>query len=113
MNCYDCATAGDQRHAAAVCVDCGAAVCIEHAVWKRRSRGCAATPATATRDWSTSPGGSSTAPLTPQPSTRHLPRRALELANRNDRAVAKGMIANQSVRSGRLAPNAAVWPRGL
>jgi hypothetical protein len=31
MNCYDCATAGDHRQAVAVCVDCGAAVCIEHA----------------------------------------------------------------------------------
>lgn len=32
MNCYDCATAGDHHPAVAVCVDCGAAVCVEHAV---------------------------------------------------------------------------------
>jgi hypothetical protein len=32
VNCYDCATVGDQRPAVAVCVDCGAALCIEHAV---------------------------------------------------------------------------------
>ena len=35
MNCYDCATAGDHRHAVGICVDCGAAVCIEHAVTAR------------------------------------------------------------------------------
>jgi hypothetical protein len=32
MNCYDCAITGDHRDAVAVCADCGAAVCIEHAV---------------------------------------------------------------------------------
>ena len=32
MNCYDCAAVGDQRTAVAVCQDCGAAVCVEHAV---------------------------------------------------------------------------------
>jgi hypothetical protein len=32
MNCYDCAATGDRRDAIAVCADCGAAVCIEHAV---------------------------------------------------------------------------------
>ena len=32
MNCYDCAAAGNYRDAVAVCADCGAAVCIEHAV---------------------------------------------------------------------------------
>jgi len=31
MNCYDCALGGDYRDAVAVCVDCGAAVCLEHA----------------------------------------------------------------------------------
>lgn len=35
MNCYECATVGDQREAVAVCHDCGAAVCIEHAVATR------------------------------------------------------------------------------
>jgi hypothetical protein len=28
VNCYDCATVGDQRPAVAVCVDCGAALCV-------------------------------------------------------------------------------------
>ena len=32
MNCYDCATTGSYREAVAICVDCGAAVCVEHAV---------------------------------------------------------------------------------
>ena len=32
MNCYDCAVVGVHRDAVAVCVDCGAAVCVEHAV---------------------------------------------------------------------------------
>jgi hypothetical protein len=32
MNCYDCATDGNHRDAVAVCVDCGAGLCIEHAV---------------------------------------------------------------------------------
>jgi hypothetical protein len=32
MNCYDCATVGDHRDAVAVCVDCGAGLCVEHAV---------------------------------------------------------------------------------
>ena len=32
MNCYDCAATGTYRPAVAVCVDCGAGVCIEHAV---------------------------------------------------------------------------------
>jgi hypothetical protein len=35
MNCYDCAVAGDHRDAVAVCADCGAAVCVEHAVSAR------------------------------------------------------------------------------
>ena len=35
MNCYDCAIAGDDRDAVAVCADCGAAVCVEHAVSAR------------------------------------------------------------------------------
>ncbi len=32
MNCYDCAVSGAYRDAVAVCSDCGAAVCVEHAV---------------------------------------------------------------------------------
>jgi hypothetical protein len=33
MNCYDCLTTdGWHREAAAICADCGAAVCTEHAV---------------------------------------------------------------------------------
>lgn len=32
MNCYDCAIVADSRDAVAVCADCGAGVCIEHAV---------------------------------------------------------------------------------
>ncbi len=32
MNCYDCANTGTYRDAVAICVDCGAGVCIEHAV---------------------------------------------------------------------------------
>jgi hypothetical protein len=32
MNCYDCATVGNHRDAVAICVDCGACVCIDHAV---------------------------------------------------------------------------------
>ncbi len=32
MNCYDCAVSGASRDAVAVCSDCGAAVCVEHAV---------------------------------------------------------------------------------
>lgn len=32
MNCYDCAVTGSDRDAVAVCIDCGGAVCIEHAV---------------------------------------------------------------------------------
>jgi hypothetical protein len=32
MNCYDCAAAGNYRDAVAICVDCGAGICIEHAV---------------------------------------------------------------------------------
>jgi hypothetical protein len=32
MNCYDCAIAGAAGQAVAVCSDCGAGVCIEHAV---------------------------------------------------------------------------------
>lgn len=44
MNCYDCLTTdGLHREAAAVCVDCGAAVCTEHAVTARHSLTC--TPA--------------------------------------------------------------------
>jgi hypothetical protein len=42
MNCYDCAVTGDHRSAVAVCVDCGAAVCVEHSVstrhWLTRSQ---------------------------------------------------------------------------
>jgi hypothetical protein len=32
VNCYDCAARGDHRDAVAVCVDCGAGLCIGHAV---------------------------------------------------------------------------------
>jgi hypothetical protein len=33
MNCYDCKTIDDlDREAAAICADCGAAVCVGHAV---------------------------------------------------------------------------------
>jgi hypothetical protein len=32
MNCYDCATTGTYHPAVAACVDCGAGVCIEHAI---------------------------------------------------------------------------------
>ena len=32
MNCYDCANGSTYRNAVAVCTDCGAGVCIEHAV---------------------------------------------------------------------------------
>ena len=32
MNCYDCSRVGVTRGAVAVCVDCGAAVCMEHAI---------------------------------------------------------------------------------
>jgi hypothetical protein len=32
VNCYDCAVTGAHRDAAAICADCGAATCIEHAV---------------------------------------------------------------------------------
>lgn len=31
MNCYDCATLGLDSRAVAVCVDCGAGMCIDHA----------------------------------------------------------------------------------
>ena len=31
MNCFDCAALGDQAAAVAVCADCGAAVCHDHA----------------------------------------------------------------------------------
>jgi hypothetical protein len=31
MNCYDCATHARTTAAVALCVDCGVAVCIEHA----------------------------------------------------------------------------------
>jgi hypothetical protein len=31
MNCFDCASHGLQVPAVAVCVDCGAAVCLDHA----------------------------------------------------------------------------------
>jgi hypothetical protein len=30
MHCYDCALDGRHRDAVAVCVDCGAAVCLDH-----------------------------------------------------------------------------------
>ena len=32
MNCYDCATNGDCNPAVATCIDCGAGLCLEHAV---------------------------------------------------------------------------------
>jgi hypothetical protein len=32
MNCYDCATLGHSREAVAACIDCGAGLCVEHAV---------------------------------------------------------------------------------
>jgi hypothetical protein len=32
MNCYDCASLGRHQQAVAVCVDCGAAVCPDHAI---------------------------------------------------------------------------------
>ncbi len=31
MNCFDCAALGQPTEAVAVCADCGAAVCLEHA----------------------------------------------------------------------------------
>ena len=31
MNCFDCAALGDHAAAVAVCADCGAAVCHDHA----------------------------------------------------------------------------------
>ena len=36
MNCYDCASTGVVTPAIAVCDDCGAGVCIEHAVVRHR-----------------------------------------------------------------------------
>jgi hypothetical protein len=30
MNCYDCAALGLDSHAVAVCMDCGAGMCIDH-----------------------------------------------------------------------------------
>jgi hypothetical protein len=36
MNCWDCAAVGVARAAAAVCVDCGAAMCAEHGVCQVR-----------------------------------------------------------------------------
>jgi len=35
MNCYDCAASAIDRAAVAVCADCGAAVCVDHAVSTR------------------------------------------------------------------------------
>jgi hypothetical protein len=35
MNCYDCATTGAMTAAIAVCHDCGAGVCTEHATTTR------------------------------------------------------------------------------
>jgi hypothetical protein len=32
MNCYDCATLGQSTAAVAACIDCGAGLCVEHAV---------------------------------------------------------------------------------
>ena len=32
MNCYDCGKLGQYRAAVACCAECGAAVCVEHAV---------------------------------------------------------------------------------
>jgi hypothetical protein len=32
MNCYDCATTAHYNPAVAICIDCGAGLCIEHAV---------------------------------------------------------------------------------
>jgi hypothetical protein len=41
VTCYDCALAGEGRPAVAVCVGCGAAVCLDHshteAVWLTRT----------------------------------------------------------------------------
>ena len=31
MNCFDCASLGDHVDAVAICADCGAAVCHDHA----------------------------------------------------------------------------------
>ena len=32
MNCYDCAFTGNQHPAVATCIDCGAGLCLDHAV---------------------------------------------------------------------------------
>jgi hypothetical protein len=32
MNCYECATLGHSTAAVAACIDCGAGLCVEHAV---------------------------------------------------------------------------------
>ena len=32
MNCYDCATTGHHNSAVAICIDCGAGQCLDHAV---------------------------------------------------------------------------------
>ena len=31
MNCYDCATIGHHNPAVAICIDCGAGMCLDHA----------------------------------------------------------------------------------
>jgi len=36
MNCFDCALVGVVTSAAALCHDCGAGVCLEHAVARQR-----------------------------------------------------------------------------
>jgi len=36
MNCFDCALAGAATSAVAFCHDCGAGVCLEHAVARQR-----------------------------------------------------------------------------
>jgi hypothetical protein len=30
MNCYQCAASGDERAAVAVCLNCGAGLCVDH-----------------------------------------------------------------------------------
>ena len=36
MNCFDCALVGDVTSAVAFCHDCGAGMCLEHAVARQR-----------------------------------------------------------------------------
>ena len=35
MNCFDCIPVGATRGAVAVCIDCGAAVCLEHSITEK------------------------------------------------------------------------------